>query len=146
MKHTEKQNSEDTKNISCFFQVALPIVVGVVKTFLRSSEFQIRKEGFGFDMAFSIKCGEKEIRFYLHNLFMEIATVDRDEEPIRFDGNLRDFDYFLAKMARVIESKLKILFRLLAEENPDIALEKITQMAKDYQRIRIIKLDQSKQA
>jgi hypothetical protein len=74
---------------------------------------------------------------------MEIATVDRDENPIRFDENLRAFDYFLAKMARVIQSKLNVLFKLLAEENPDIALEKITQMAKDYERIRIWKFDKS---
>lgn len=27
--------------------------------------------------------GEERVRFYLQNLLLEIATVDRDEEPLR---------------------------------------------------------------
>jgi hypothetical protein len=63
---------------------------------------------------FHIKSGEKEMTFYLHNLLLEIATIDRDENPLRFDDRLVDFDYFAKKTARIIESKLKILFKLLS--------------------------------
>jgi hypothetical protein len=137
------QNQKEITKISHFLAMVSPIIAGIVKTIIQSIGCEISQKGNGFNLIFSIKAGEKHMEFYLHNLFMEIATVDRDENPIRFDNNLQDFDYFLAKMARVIQSKLNVLFKLLAEENPDIALEKITQMAKDYERIRIWKFDKT---
>lgn len=85
------------------------------------------------------------MKFYLHNLFLEIATVDRDENPLRFDENLRDFDYFLAKTARVVESKLNVLFHVFSKEDIDAAIESISQDAKQYGRIRIWKFDKFKE-
>ncbi len=139
------QNQKEITKINHFLAMVSPVIAAIVKTIIKSIDCEVYQKGNGPDLVLSIKAGEKQMEFYLHNLFMEIATIDRDEIPIRFDENLRDFDYFLAKMARVIQSKLNVLFKLLAEENPDIALEKITHMAKDYERIRIWKIDQNPQ-
>lgn len=138
------QSQNEILKINSFLSVALPIIVGVVRTILKSFDWQVSEEGKGLDLAFSIKSGEKEIKFYLHNLLMEIATIDRDEQPPRFDKNLRDFDFFLAKTARLTESKLNILFHLLKEEDVDTAVENISQDAKQYERIRIWKFDPKK--
>ena len=135
------QSQNEILKINSFLSVALPIIVGVVRTILKSFDWQVSEEGKGLDLAFSIKSGEKQIKFYLHNLLMEIATIDRDEESLRFDENLRDFDFFLAKTARLTESKLNILFHLLKEENMDTAVENISQSAKNYERIRIWRID-----
>jgi hypothetical protein len=139
------QNQNETLKINEFLNLVAPLVFEITKKVLQSFGWQVIQKGSGLDTVFSIKAGDKEVEFYLHNLLLEIATVDRDEEPLVFDERLRDFDYFVEKAARITESKLKILFKLLAEENADTAIEKITQMAKDYQRIRIWKIDQNPQ-
>jgi hypothetical protein len=80
----------------------------------------------------------------MHNLLLEIATQDRDEQPLRFDERLRDFDFFAAKTSRVIENKLKILLKLFEEEGIEAALESVSQYAKEYERIRIWWSDQER--
>jgi hypothetical protein len=138
------QNQKEIAKINHFLSLVLPIVVDVARTILQSFDWQVKEEGHGLDLAFSIKSGEKEIKFFMYNLLMEIATIDRDEDPPRFDENLRDFDFFLAKTVRLTQSKLQVLFQLLKEENVDVAIENITQDAKQYERIRIWRFDQKK--
>lgn len=136
------QSQEEVEKINRFLCMVLPTVTEIVKTILRSLNHQVIQKGHGLDLVFSIKAGKKEAEFYLHNLFLEVVTVDRDEVPLRFDENLRDFDYFLAKTARLIASKLNVLFHLFGEEDVDAAIENITKDAKQYERIRIWKVDQ----
>ena len=81
---------------------------------------------------------------YLQNLLLEIATVDRDQDPLQFDENMRDLDYFLAKLVNLTESKLKILLHFFAEEDIDTAIDNISLDAKQYERIRIWQIDQKK--
>jgi hypothetical protein len=138
----DKQNYD--LRIFAFIHSILPLITDLIKSALQASGCDVKIEGAGLNTVFNIKSGKKEMTFYLHNLLLEIATIDRDEEPLRFDDNLVDFDYFVKKTVRIIDSKLKILFNLLSEENFDIAIDKITEMAKDYQRIRIWKFDKLK--
>ena len=136
------QNQKEITRINSFLTMVLPIVVDVTKRILQSSDFQVTEKGRGLDTVFVVKAAEKEAEFHLYNLFLEIATVDRDEAQLRFDENLRDFDYFLAKMVRTVESKLRVLFHLFGEEDVDAAIENITKDAKQYERIRIWRFDQ----
>ena len=119
------QNQKEITRINSFLTMVLPIVIDVTKGILQSSDFQIMEKGHGLDLVFSIKSSKKEAEFYLHNLFLEIATVDRDEAQLRFNENLRDFDYFLAKMVRTVESKLRALFHLFGGEDVETGLEKL---------------------
>ena len=100
----------------------------------------------GLDLTFSISAGEAQVKFFLHNLFLEIATVDRDEEPLRFDERLKDFGFFLSKTADLIQSKLRILLHLMEEEDVEGAIKKIQADAAGYERVRIWRrLDNSDQ-
>jgi hypothetical protein len=128
--------------INAFLSMVTPVVAGVVRTILKTLDFQVVEQGHGFELVFSIKKGEKQAEFYLQNLLLEIATIDRDESPLRFDEKLRDFDYFLAKTCRLIPSKLNVLFHLFGEEDVDGAIENIARDAKQYERIRIWRFDQ----
>jgi hypothetical protein len=139
------QNQNEIRRINHFIDFASPIVVTHVKMLLQAIGAEIQEQGHGLEMAFLIKSGKKELKFFLQNLFLEIATVDRDESPMRFDEMLHDFDYFLSKMTRLAQSKLRILFRLLAEDDVDKAIESIGQDAKLYERIRIWRFDKHKQ-
>lgn len=136
------QSQEEISKINYFLSAILPIVVRSVKTVLQSTGLEVEEKGRGLDIAFHIKSGKREADFLLHNLLLEIATIDRDETPLRFDERLNDFDYFLAKTARLTQSKLNILGHFLSEENPESAIEKIKKVANRYERIRIWRLDQ----
>jgi hypothetical protein len=74
---------------------------------------------------------------------LEITTIDRDKQPLRFDESLRDFDYFLAKTSRTVASKLNVLFHLFGQEDMDAAIENIAKDAKRYERIRIWRFDRN---
>jgi hypothetical protein len=122
----------------------IPIVANIIKKILQSLNWEVKEEGKGLDLAFHIKSGEKDIKFFLHNLLLEIATIDRDQEPLRFDERLLDFDFFMDKTAHLTESKLNILFHLFGKEDLDTAIDNITKDAKQYERIRIWRFDQNK--
>jgi len=136
------QNQNEIAKINHFLSLVLPIVIELLRTILRATGCEVKEEGTGPDLVFSIKSGQKHVEFYLQNLLLEIATVDRDEEPLRFDERLQDFDFFIAKTAHVVQSKLAVLFHLLGQEDVDAAIENISQNAKQYERIRIWRLDQ----
>jgi hypothetical protein len=121
------RNQEEITKINHFISMILPGIVQSVKTFLQSAGLNVEEKGSGLDTVFSIKSGKKEADFYLHNLLVEIATVDRDEEPLRFDEKLRDFDYFVAKAAKLTDSKMMILFELLSEDDVDKVIDNISQ-------------------
>jgi len=131
------QNQNEIAKINYFLCVVSPIIVGHMKMLCQSTGAKVREQGRGLDLSLLIKSGKKKMKFFLHNLFLEIATVDRDDDPLRFDEKLRDFDFFLAKMTRLAQNKLKILFHLLLEEDVDAAIENISQNANEYERIRI---------
>jgi len=97
----------------------------------------VREEGAGLELALSISTGHGEVRFFLRTLFLEGATLDRDEEPLRFDQDLLDFGYFLSKTADLIRSKLKLLLHLLETESVEEACKKIQADSAGYERVRI---------
>ena len=138
------QKQTEITKINCFIEFILPIVAGQVKTLLKLAGLEYEQQGQGADFSFLIKKGSREVKFFMNNLLYEIATIDRDEKPLRFDSSLRDFNYFQNKANTLIQSKLRILFELFAEDNVDSALERVTKLADQYQRVRIIKLDRNK--
>jgi len=140
------QNQKEITRINNFLRFTSPLIISQVKMLLLSTGMEVKEEGRGPDLAFTIKSGEKEAKFFPYNLLLEIATIDRDEENLRFDERLRDFDFFLAKTAQLIESKLRILFQVLAEEDLDAALENISKYAGQYERIRIWRFDKDEPA
>ena len=135
------QNQIEIGKINNFLSLVSPVVVDILKTILQTLCCDVREEGSGLDLTFHIKSEGKEVRFFLNNLLLEIATVDRDEDPLQFDENLRDFNYFLRKAAHVMESKLNVLFQLFGQDDVEAAIENITKDAKQYERIRIWRFD-----
>ena len=136
------QDRNELSKINRFLHMVSPIVITQVKRILQSAGLQVEERGSGSDLVFIIKSGEKEIMFSPYNLLLEIASIDRDEVPLRFDENLQDFGFFLDKMARLTQSKLQILFKLLAEDDVEKAIDNISRDAEQYQRIRIWRFDQ----
>lgn len=137
------QEQIETVKINHFLARVSPVIVEVTRAVLQVRGCEVEEEDCGLDLAFSIKSDGKTLKFYVQNLLLEIVTVDRDQEPLRFDEGLRDFDYFMTKMARAINSKLCVLFHLLKENDFEAAIENICKEADDYERIRIWRFDEN---
>lgn len=136
------QDQNEISRINRFLCMVSPIVIGQVKMILQSAGLKVEEKSSGSELTFIIKSGEKEIHFSPYNLLLEIVSVDRDEVPLKFDENLQDFGFFLDKMTHLTQSKLQILFKLLAEDDIEKAINKISLDAEQYQRIRIWRFDQ----
>jgi hypothetical protein len=133
------QEQIEKLKISEFISFTLSIVCGILKQTFEALGISAEQMGIGLNTVFCLKKDDKKMEFYLNNLLLEIATVDRDEIPLRFDENLRDFDYFADKSARLIDSKLRILFELFSQDDIDKVIDNISQKSSQYERIRIIK-------
>ena len=134
----------DAQKITSFLALVWPIVSQLVNAMLKTLGWHVTERGSGLNVVFDIESEGKKAQFYLYNLLLEIATIDRDEEPLRFDWNLHDFEFFLKKTTQLLQSKMVILYQLLSEDDVDAAIKKVTDQARHYQRIRIIKLDSDK--
>lgn len=137
------QHSTDLVKINVFLQFAHPVMTGFVESVLRSTQSQITRHGQGLKTYFSIRTGDSEARFYMQNLLLEIATLDRDAQPLKFDQGLENFDYFTDKAIRVTQAKMKVLCELLSKDNIDDAIKSIEKSAGQYERLRICKFDKN---
>jgi hypothetical protein len=137
------KNTDDRSRIHHFLSVAGPIVIELLTRILRLDGLATKVEGRGLDtiLAFRDPMTNNEVKLCLHNLLLEIATVDRDEEPLRFDDRLNDFAFFLSKSIHHINSKLEVLFRLIGRKNIQEAISGVEELAAKYERIRILRLD-----
>jgi len=140
------QDEKEIARINRFLCFVSPIVIAQVKMLLQAAGMDIEQEGHGLDTAFCIRSGGKEAKFFMYNLLLEIATIDRDEEPLRFDGRLCDFEYFLAKMTRLLHGKLWILLQILREEDMEAAIQNLSRNARQHERIRIWRFDDKRPA
>jgi hypothetical protein len=144
MNKSRIKHASHDKRVDGFLYLTITAVVDVVSKILQSAGCDVECKGQGLGMVFSIKHGEKDIHFHIHNLLLEIATLDRDEHCLQFEEKLKDFDYFVHKTNQLIDSKLKILFELLFEDDFDKAKENIAKLGDNYERIRIWHIDQDK--
>jgi len=144
MNNSRTDQTSHGKRIGGFIYLTTIAVVDVVSKILQSTGCDVTHKGNGLDMVFCIKHEDKDIQFHMHNLLLEIATVDRDEHPLRFDNRLKDFNYFINKTNQIVDSKFKVLFEVLFEDDLDKAKENITRLGDRYERIRIWQIDQNK--
>jgi len=135
------QHPSDSARISAFLQFACPVITGLVESVLQATGRKVTRHGEGLETHFTIDTDGNEAKFYMQNLLLEIATVDRDQDPLEFDRHLVDFGYFTAKAIRLIESKMQVLFELLCQDNIDDAIKNIEKTAGRYERLRICKFD-----
>ena len=141
LEDTAVNEKQELERIGQFLALVAPSTVRCLIAFLESNSLRVREEGSGLDLALRIETPDGEVQFFLHNLFLEIATVDRDQNPLRFDERLLEPGFFAGKTARVVESKLRLLSCLLRRKSFDEAVQDIEALAKDYERVRIWRID-----
>lgn len=140
----EFKTEEDRIKIENVLRVAYKFVPSVVKKILEHEGFEAEKQGEGLELSYRVR-GRDGLSavFCLHNLFLEIATKDRDDEPLEFDEELSSFNFFMLKTTKVMETKLK-LFVAILKNGPDMTPEEMKKIVPEGTTIKMIKFDKSK--
>lgn len=138
---TEKDRQQTEK----FLNLAGGLITGIVRRILLEKRFKVKEKGEGLALVFETYQDDSSLRaeFRFHNLFLEIATKDRDAEALEFDERLVDSGYSLFKTLRLVESKIKTLLLVMSEENPRKGIEKVMKLAPQYERLRVILRDKN---
>lgn len=131
---------DDEKKINKVLSFCYGFIPRIVKSILVGEGFTVSERGKGLRLVYEIKLAKSSLGadFYFHNLFLEIATKDRDAELLEFDEKLLDFEYFLFKTLSMVESKLRPLLLVMNEKNIGKGIEKMMELAPQYERLRAI--------
>ena len=137
------KTEKDRQQIEKFLNLAGDLITGIVRRILLEKRFKVKEKGEGLALVFEIYKDNSSLRaeFHFHNLFLEIATKDRDAERLGFDERLVDSGYSLFKTLRLVESKMKPLLLAMSEENPKKGIEKVMKLAPKYERLRVLYRD-----
>lgn len=139
------KTEKDWQQIGKFINLAYDLVTGVVREILLEKRFKVKEKKGGLALVFEVykDNSSPRVEFHFYNLFLEIATKDRDAEALEFDERLLDFGYFLCKTLRIVESKLGPLLLVMSEENAGKGIEKMMELAPRYERLRAIWRDKN---
>jgi len=119
------QDCPETHKIADFLSANEQVITEIVKKLLIMCNCDVLTNGQGLELRFYLSFGETKAVFYFRNLFLEIATIDRDADPLQFDDKLHDYHYFMSKASFIIKSKLEILLRLLKSDDTDKTIDEI---------------------
>lgn len=134
------RTEKDRQQIKKFLNLTGGLIIGIVRRILLEKRFKVKEKKGGLALVFEIYKDDSSLRaeFHFHNLFLEIATNDRDAEALEFDERLVDSGYFLFKTLRLVESKIKLLLLVISEENARKGIEKVMKLAPQYERLKVI--------
>lgn len=137
---------DDEKRTKRVLSFCYGLVPRITKSILLRAGFTVGERGEGLELVYEVKLARSSLgaEFYFHNLFLEIATKDRDAVLLEFDERLTDFGYFLFKTLRMVESKLRPLLLIMTERNIGEGIEKMMELAPQYERLRAIWRDKGK--
>jgi len=136
-----QEDPNEIAKINEFLSLAAPFVISRVKRLFESLGLDVKEQGRGNDLAFVIESGKVEVTFLPYNMMLDIATINRRATPLKFDEDVRQLDFFLAKTAHVVENKLRVVFDTLAADDPDTAIERLCQGTRSDEWLRAWKFD-----
>lgn len=135
------QDPNEIEKINDFLSQAAPFVISQVKMLFESLGLEIKEEGSGADLAFLIKSGKTKLKFLPYNMMLDIASIDRKATPLKFDQNVWDLSFFLAKTGHVVETRMRFIFQMLTANNTDEAVERVCRLIKSGEEVHIWELD-----
>ena len=123
----------DKRRIVATAAFCSPVVKRCVQEILEKEGYSYEKKLGGWEEFFEVKTKDGrdgKAEFFLKNLYLEIATKDRDDELLEWDARLLDFSFFREKVTGVISSKIRPLLIILSTDDTEKMEEKLTEWAK----------------
>jgi hypothetical protein len=123
----EQIRSKYEKINHCLNKVA-PVVLRLLVTTFKDNNIDYKLMGKGLDLKYELRKNKLSSAMFLHNLFIEIATTDRDLEPLRYDYRLDNPAFLLNRVLGVVASKVAPILPLMDGINP----KDVEKIAKSY--------------
>jgi hypothetical protein len=136
IKHSN-DDSEDYRMISHVTEIAAPKVTAYIREQYRAEGLVSQEEGQGPDTTITVTRNGNTSVYILWNTLIEIASIDIDDVPLRFDEGLWDYYYFVKKMKEVVEIRIRVILGSLNAKNSDDLREHLKKCYEtgDYERI-----------
>lgn len=133
---TERMLAEFEKIDRCIKKIA-PLVLATLQSVFKEHGMAYELTGKGSDLKYTLKKGPIECSMFLRNLFLEIATIDRDTTPLYYDTRCDNPEFLAKRMYDIVGSKLAPLLPLMSGTDPS-QIEKIAwQSHPNYERFRV---------
>ena len=95
----------------------------------------------GLNMQLEVSKDNKTTVLYLRGLFLDIATTDRDADPLIFDTRITDLSEAAKKISRVLRDRIELVERLMgAETNEDMA-QVTKDLAHKFERLKMTMIE-----
>ena len=138
---------KDDVLIDGFIGAMSMVIIAYTKDEIHARGMTVEKEeGQGINAVLFLISGNNDgrrVEFSFKNTLLEIATMDRDEEPLRFDHSLKDHNYYMHKVKRIMCSKIQIFECVLNSSSHGDIHENLKDLFNTggYERMRISPAD-----
>lgn len=128
------QNRIENPKINQFIQGMLEQnCVDFIKVHLQAAFQDVQQKGTGLDAVFHINFNGNKTKFFVKDLLIELAAIDKNEEPLRYDEDLCRLQYFQAKFEMVSTKMINLMLEQLLFE-PDFNLDDVLYISQNITR------------
>ena len=111
--------------------------VAIVEKFYNKTD-----DGF-FDPGYVVESGGRRFELQLGNAFKEFLTIDREEDPLRFDWKITDPDQAVDKLAGILAGRVELARAFIESETPEELKKRVEELGNQFQKVRFWRIDES---
>jgi hypothetical protein len=113
--------------------------VAIVEKFYNKTD-----DGF-FDPGLVVESGGRRFELQLGNAFKEFLTIDREEDPLRFDWKITDPDQAADKLAGILAGRVELARAFIESETPAELKKRVEKLGNQFQKIRFWRIDHAQE-
>ena len=123
--------------LKLYEQALLELGVRIVEKFHYKTD-----DGF-FDPGYVVESNGRRFELQLGNAFKEFLSIDREENPLRFDWKINDPDQAADKLAGILAGRVELAKAFIECKTPEEWKKRVEELGKQFQKIRFWQIDES---
>ena len=142
MTKLEFRNKEETKEAEVALLIYLPQMLYRFEKGLKLLGTRIVKklahhyDDGGIELGYLLVAGDNRFDFRLGNALKELLSIDRDEQPMRFDFDLKDIERGMEKLERIVVGRLELLRTMLESKDKEEFKQRMEGLGRYFDRMR----------
>ena len=138
----EFQNKEETKEAEAALLIYLPQMLWQFEKGLKMIGATILKklahhyDDGGIELGYLLVAGDNRFDFRLGNALKELLSIDRDEQPMRFDYQLKDMDAGMQKLENIVVGRLELLRTMIESKDKEEFKRRMEGLGRYFDRMR----------
>jgi hypothetical protein len=123
--------------LNLYEQALMELGVTIVEKFHYKTD-----DGF-FDPGYVVESGGRRFELQLGNAFKEFLSIDREEDPLRFDWKITDPEQAADKLAGILAGRVELARAFIESETPEELKKRVEELGNQFQKIRFWRIDES---